>query len=475
MNRKLIFALAGITLGMAVAAPATAGLNDELNGMLDGMMTNVTEPGTFETQRRGGISAGSITARNRITSVRPITIIPPSASAGCSGIDMFGGTFSYVNSDQLIALLRSVASNAAGYAFSLALDSICTSCMAQIKWAQERIQQLNQFSMSSCELAQGIVNDTVGAFGKKDAKTSASILQDVADFGDTWDSFWDTKDIDKHTVAQQAAPEAVEELVTGNLVWKALKRQNAISWFTYGDEQLLEAIMSVTGTVIVKMVEIEAGKKQPYSQAIRPLMKLENIVAGGEDVKYYRCDDRAENKCLMLFSGDTTTMNITGLSKRIREILRAAIPNMRPDSSGNFSATPTAEQKSLLTSLPAPYGQMIYRLAIRDVEAARQFVDDVSESMALDMGRQLLDEVTEATLASLATIQNDYAKQAMEDIKRVRNDLAEEYRRLSTGFNRLDNIQKYEAWMRLLNTIEQGQQEHKRNAIFDRIPSDPNP
>lgn len=37
----------------------------------------------------------------------------------------------------------------------------------------------------------------------------------------------------------------------GNLVWRALKRHAAANWFEDGDDSFLEAVMSVTGSVIV--------------------------------------------------------------------------------------------------------------------------------------------------------------------------------------------------------------------------------
>lgn len=464
MKRKLLSALTGVALGLSFGAPASASLSDELNGMLDGMMTNVTDPGTFETQRRGGISGGSIVARSRIMNVRPITIIAPSASAGCSGIDMFGGTFSYVNSDQLISLLRSVASNAQGYAFSLALDSICTSCMANIKYLQDKIQQLNQFSMNSCEMAQGVVNDTLAAITKTENKRSASILQDVSDFGDAWKSFWDTTN--PHKDAVQTAPEAVAELVTGNLVWRALNRQNAQAWFTYGDNNMLESVMSVTGTVIVDMVELSDGSQVPQAVPRPQVMSLAHIVAGGEGLPIYQClDSDGENGCLNMDTGPTT---FKGLKVRIEEMLLDAIPKMRVFEQQD----PTAAQVSLLTSLPAPYGQMIYRLVVLDEEAAKRFSSEISESLALDMARGLLDEITQATLAALATLDSAHTKTAIDDVKRVRHELSEEYKRLATTYNLLDNMQKYERWMELIRTSED-ELDEKTKTLFDKPPAEP--
>ncbi len=55
-------------------------------------------------------------------------LVPPSFSAGCGGIDLFGGSFSFINMNQFVDLMRAVASNAAGYAFQLAINAMCPDC-----------------------------------------------------------------------------------------------------------------------------------------------------------------------------------------------------------------------------------------------------------------------------------------------------------------------------------------------------------
>ena len=81
---------------------------------LFGSMTNTTAPGVFESQRRGVISGGSVVVRNRIMNENLVSMVPPSFQAGCGGIDMFAGSLSFVNADQFVQLLRSVAANAKG-------------------------------------------------------------------------------------------------------------------------------------------------------------------------------------------------------------------------------------------------------------------------------------------------------------------------------------------------------------------------
>lgn len=135
MKRRngLIFALV-VTL---LPAAARADLQGELEQMF-GALSNTTPPGVWETQRRGVISGGSLTTRNRIMQENLVSFAPPRFEAGCGGIDLFGGSFSFINADQFVQLLRSIASNASGYAFQIALDAMCQSCMQNLETLQKR-------------------------------------------------------------------------------------------------------------------------------------------------------------------------------------------------------------------------------------------------------------------------------------------------------------------------------------------------
>ncbi|WP_220186522.1 conjugal transfer protein TraH [Oligella urethralis] len=95
---------------------------------------------------------------------------------------------SFVNADQFVQLLRSVAANAKGYAFQLALSAMCEKCSQHMETLQKKIQQLNEYFGNSCQMAQGVVNDTLAAFGKK-GQTEASMLSSLKGAGDVFTSW----------------------------------------------------------------------------------------------------------------------------------------------------------------------------------------------------------------------------------------------------------------------------------------------
>ena len=63
-------------------------------------------------------------ARTPIRSVNVVSFDPPRFAAGCGGIDMYMGSFSFINGDQIVATLRAIGQNAKGLLFKMAIDVI---------------------------------------------------------------------------------------------------------------------------------------------------------------------------------------------------------------------------------------------------------------------------------------------------------------------------------------------------------------
>lgn len=146
--------LAAVALG-AMPVLASAGIFSDLGSMV---MSNSTAPSTMTTQDRVGMFMGGFSMRTPIQPVNLITFDPPRIDAGCGGIDLFGGSFSFINGQQLIQIFRSVAANAAGLAFKAAIKAISPSLDALISEFQALLQNMNNLAKNSCSLAHLIVD-----------------------------------------------------------------------------------------------------------------------------------------------------------------------------------------------------------------------------------------------------------------------------------------------------------------------------
>lgn len=164
---------------LTVSGLSNANLNDSLLGMVQ--TYNTTTAGTISNQMRGGMTGGSVVARTPIMSANVIAFDPPRINAGCGGIDLYGGSFSFINKEQLIALMRAIASNAAGLLFKAAIQAVSPQLSSLITEFQQLVQNMNNLAKNSCALAQTIVDGAVGGVKSMFVDTenaSASKAQD---------------------------------------------------------------------------------------------------------------------------------------------------------------------------------------------------------------------------------------------------------------------------------------------------------
>jgi conjugative transfer pilus assembly protein TraH len=434
----------GMAITFSVLAPIEAQANSSLRNEMQkmfGTMSNTTSPGVFETSRRGVISGGSVVARNKIMNTNIVSFQPPSFNSGCGGVDFYGGSFSFISKDQFVQLARTVASNAAGYAFYLAMDGMCPSCKAIIDNIQKKIQELNQFFSNSCQLAQGIVNDTGKAMGMQrymDAATSKSF---VGGFGDVFESFTSTTG----STPTENLPAAERKKIQGNIVWNALQDKGVAGWYTYGGTNLNLAIMTATGTVVI-------GEEKP-SDANGKAAEIKAFPSGGITIR-----DISKGGSVQLAScnGDNvscmnptfnagTTVNLKGFEEMVVEMLVGTGTNMGILGKMRNNINMSDPEKRFLANLPNSAGAMIFRLSRISEEVAKQFVIDISEPLGRDMSYELLEAFIESAITAVRNQQESaFTKEAHEVMKESREKLHREYVRLSMeGATLSDFMERY--------------------------------
>lgn len=158
-NKKKLAAWMMATLVLSPSL-ANANLNDALGSMVQ--TYNSTSAGAIQSQIRGGMTGGSLTARTPIMAPNIIAFDAPRWNMGCGGIDLYGGSFSFINKEQLIALMRAVASNAAGLLFKAAIQSVSPQLSNLMTEFGQLIQNMNNLAKNSCALAQLVTDSAVG-------------------------------------------------------------------------------------------------------------------------------------------------------------------------------------------------------------------------------------------------------------------------------------------------------------------------
>jgi conjugative transfer pilus assembly protein TraH len=100
----------------------------------------------------------------------------PSLNAGCGGIDAYLGSFSMISGEEIQRFVKQIMSNAAGYAFDLALQTMVPELKQAKDFLQKLASDVNSMNMSSCQAAQGII----GGLWPVTQVSQQKICQDIA-------------------------------------------------------------------------------------------------------------------------------------------------------------------------------------------------------------------------------------------------------------------------------------------------------
>ena len=408
-------------------------LQQEMDQMMNAM-TNTSRPEVVMSQRRGVFSGGSLTIRNRIMQAQPISIVPPSFGGGCGGIDLYGGSFSFINSDQFVTMMRSIAGNAGGYAFQLAINAMCPDCGSVMTDLQRKVQQFNQLFSNSCQLAQGLVNDGMSAIDtqNKSRMSNLSLSQGMSDvFGSMAGN---TSAGDPLEQAQHADPGRFAHDIQGNLIWRALHQGNVKAWFKTGSDGLLEEILSITGTLILEPpVQSPDGKGSNLPVTVLPpLMGLKDLLVGSErassGIRCYRCDTLEVDGCLHPV---TEYHSLAGLHGRVKNILLG--DDGMGGLVGKFSSnqgTLSKDEEAFMAAAPTAIGAMLRNLAREDKGLAHLFAEEAAPLIAIEMAKTLIQDLLDAARISAINLDhayagrlNDYLDQVVQDSHEVSSDL----------------------------------------------------
>lgn len=254
-RRKAASALA---VALTVALPVTS--HASLDSALNGMFASITNPGAYESQKRMGLVGGNMTLRVPNQNVNLMTLDPPRISLGCGSIDMHGGSFSFINSQQLIAVLRNIGQIAAVALFDLAIGSLSKDLQNTISKYSHVIQTLNNMKMNSCKIGSSLASDIKDAAAGKDFGTHTNqVLKNMmGNSSDNWTSYFTTlfSSNDRRPEFMQGRNPNV-----ANLTWRALHKSQVHRGTIPGlsDDAIAHLIMNITGTKVVLTKEAAGG------------------------------------------------------------------------------------------------------------------------------------------------------------------------------------------------------------------------
>lgn len=388
------------------STPALADSQALFNELLDTYI-NATPAEVFETQRRGGLTLGSINTRSRIMRPNLVNMTAPSIRGNCGGLDLVGGSFSFIDSEQLQQFLRAIASNALNYAFALALEGVCPVCMQQIEKMRDWVNDLNGAVQDSCHFAQSLVNKTDLDNWHQSQMDKAQAKEVDVGFSP-----------DKLGARTGFLSELLSDLNSGqpspfNAVWSALQKSNTGAWFGgFGDNELLEVIMSITGTLIKAdkdengaACQNSKGEEEYCFRELMPLLSVREFIDGsdGGSLRMYRCDSFID--CL---KPTIVERQWPGMQRRVRELLFGPPPGFNGGLVAKLR-TPLSEyteaEQRFMQAAPLP----IYPL----LRGAAKY-----EGSLITMGQQIQEVIVvqvarNLVLEMIGTVQKSFGSQSI--------------------------------------------------------------
>tara|TARA_R110002074_G_scaffold124561_1_gene261105 strand:+ start:91 stop:1521 length:1431 start_codon:yes stop_codon:yes gene_type:complete len=420
-------AIAAITAASLIIAPVSANVGDSMDRFMDDMggAANVTGPTAFEGQSAGYYSLGNVWTRfpQKTTNIANLQL--PSAKAGCGGIDIFAGSFSFINASEIVAMLKAVANNAVGFAFSLAIDTVCPECSKIMQEFSQKAQLMNNLNINSCEMAQGLVG---GIWPKGDLADKA-ICEAI---GNSEGVFTDyaaakhgcgTKGQRDSTNAGAGADYAdVHPGVARNYTWHILKKS---AFFNPGgtfDRELAEYAMTLIGTIIyVPPKDASQGKFVPFAgDASSTLVTALLDGTSGQTIKVFDCDEA--DQCLDPAFRNMSLASSKAIRPRVAALITSMVEAIRADTAiGNA-------EKELLQVASVP----LYKILTVQAAYGRGMPTDDRETLAeiasVDLLFAVLERIVGEAGRSMSTfIGADEAKLAMwqGQMSEVRRALAD--------------------------------------------------
>ena len=387
----------------SVIGPASADVGSQMTGFFDsaGAAANVTGPGSFQGQSAGYYSLGNVWMRFPQRNVQPFNLQLPHARAGCGGIDLFAGSFSFVNSAELVAMLKAVANNAVGFAFKLAIDSISPQISKVMEELAQKAEKLNQMNISSCETAQALV----GGLWPKMESTRSTICESIGNSQGLFSDWAATRQGCNNggkrdaTIAANNNPAMADQLIgePHNYTWDILQKSAQFSGF---DQDFKELVMTLVGTIITQPSTdpTVGGKVAMIGAADDSVVQalLDGTQTGGAAVKILRCD--SADACLNPTLQPLVVQTVAAIRPRVRQLIQNMAVAIRANSAIGTN------EKALLNVASIPLYKVLAVQAASHVAVGADEIDTIAEITSIDIVQAMLQNLLDSFAQSKTSL-----------------------------------------------------------------------
>ena len=397
---------------LLAAPPALADVSGRMRELFDGLGTygSVDGPRYLAAQSRHVFSGGGLQYRAPRRTYQLYSATGPSLEAGCGGIDLYAGSFSFINKDKFVQMLKSIAGNSVGLAFKTALCSTSANLCQAVEDIQRTVEQLNRFNIDSCEAAKQLVGGAMGS--AEQASQSACIANArmsniAADTAAARQLCAQPKQYARvrNTARIHRQDTQPLEFVGGNMTWQILKK--GAGHLAVADREFL---MSMLGTHVVTTVSIGLRYHPPTITDLAALNERKVVVL--------KCDHGADCESI---SVATITM-----SASFMDLSRARLIDIRRRIDQGVALSTV--QLRLIAGSPLP----VLALVQADLAGAAGLLDIAAEAIAYASAYQYLTASLRSAAGLAAGWQARSANEAelvqelIRDTRQLRAALTEE-------------------------------------------------
>jgi len=413
----------------AISVPAVlADVASDMTAFVDqaGGASTATPPSIYQGQSRGYINGGRLFVRVPQRTTQFLAYKAPKVTAGCGGIDIYGGSMSYISATELVDTLRAAGTSAIGsYALMLGIRTVSSQIANTVEevfgWLKDKIGN----DISSCEAAANIVGAGMEFMGINDREKNLCIIRTMEATGVEY-SKAKAQCFGGGTKNRLNDPEVKKlSFSDGNLVWRILHKNQMFA----GDNEMKFLAMSLTGTIVKRQVKTVAGaettvpadadsqsKTDYYPSLLHTDGGLIDALLYGATVTRYTCADNlsSEYGCKDITTSSWTLNSADGLVSRTRAAL------MRLYTAVRNRTDPTPGDADFVGRSNMPAMRIVRTAALLgDHGLGTQIIDDYAEQIAV--------ELLSTYVASIARSVSAYSYQAGlgEDGEKLRESIGE--------------------------------------------------
>lgn len=402
---------------LLIISPSVAGVGADLMRFFTETSSNVSTAGYYKDQTAGYYTGGSIAVRNRTRNAQLASLQMPGYRAGCGGIDMWLGGFSHISSENLIAALRAVGSNAGTYAFMLAIETVSPQIYNLLNELNALATKINQTNINSCEMGATLL----GGMWPRSDQSSKHLCQAMGSNLGTFSDWAAARqgcgagNKRDEVFGRKGTDPRYKDILAGefNLAWRAIQANQFLSQ----DKELAQLFMTLVGTIIVvkKGEGFEAKVLPGYADNEAVIQGLLN----GGDALTYKCDSEA---CLAPTVSNVKIIKKNSLLDQVGNTLDSLINKIYED------ADPTPQEKDFLNSTRLPIFKVLNVVTAYRRGASPLDVHQYGELIALDVLYKYVLEVidiVQESVVQLKGVQVDethieqFLKQLSEARKRI--------------------------------------------------------